>query len=64
MLVGAVAAQPVTSYIESAAVWPWRANRPDGRRGRILFLCTLFFAPLVQAIPTAARRRRWCWSGR
>ena len=46
---------PVTSYIESAA-----GVAVGGRTGLtsvvvgILFLCTLFFAPLVQAIPTAA----------
>ncbi len=56
MLVGAVAGtSPVTSYIESAA-----GVAAGGRTGLtavvvgILFLCTLFFAPLVQAIPTAA----------
>ena len=56
MLVGAVAGtSPVTSYIESAA-----GVSVGGRTGLtaivvgILFLCTLFFAPLVQAIPTAA----------
>jgi AGZA family xanthine/uracil permease-like MFS transporter len=56
MLVGAVAGtSPVTSYIESAA-----GVAVGGRTGLtavvvgILFLCTLFFAPLVQAIPTAA----------
>jgi AGZA family xanthine/uracil permease-like MFS transporter len=56
MVVGAVAGtSPVTSYIESAA-----GVAVGGRTGLtavvvgILFLCTLFFAPLVQAIPTAA----------
>jgi AGZA family xanthine/uracil permease-like MFS transporter len=56
MLVGAVAGtSPVTSYIESAA-----GVAVGGRTGMtsvvvgILFLCTLFFAPLVQAIPAAA----------
>ena len=56
MLVGAAAGtSPVTSYIESAA-----GVAVGGRTGLtsvvvgILFLCTLFFAPLVQAIPTAA----------
>src|SRR5579863_1387746 len=56
MLVGAVAGtSPVTSYIESAA-----GVAVGGRTGLtavvvgFLFLCTLFFAPLVQAIPTAA----------
>ena len=56
MLVGAVAGtSPVTSYIESAA-----GVAVGGRTGLtsvvvgILFFCTLFFAPLVQAIPTAA----------
>jgi AGZA family xanthine/uracil permease-like MFS transporter len=56
MLVGAVAGtSPVTSYIESAA-----GVAVGGRTGLtsvvvgILFLCTLFFAPVVQAIPTAA----------
>ena len=56
MLVGAVAGtSPVTSYIESAA-----GVTAGGRTGLtavvvgVLFLCTLFFAPLVQAIPTAA----------
>jgi len=56
MLVGAtVGTSPVTSYIESAA-----GVAVGGRTGLtsvvvgILFLCTLFFAPLVQAIPTAA----------
>jgi AGZA family xanthine/uracil permease-like MFS transporter len=56
MLVGAVAGtSPVTSYIESAA-----GVAVGGRTGLtsivvgILFLCTLFFAPLVQAIPAAA----------
>jgi AGZA family xanthine/uracil permease-like MFS transporter len=45
----------VTSYIESAA-----GVSVGGRTGLtsvvvgLLFLCTLFFAPLVQAIPTAA----------
>ena len=51
----AVGTSPVTSYIESAA-----GVAVGGRTGLtsvivgILFLCTLFFAPLVQAIPTAA----------
>jgi AGZA family xanthine/uracil permease-like MFS transporter len=56
MLVGAVAGtSPVTSYIESAA-----GVAVGGRTGLtsvvvgILFLSTLFFAPLVQAIPAAA----------
>jgi AGZA family xanthine/uracil permease-like MFS transporter len=56
MLVGAVAGtSPVTSYIESAA-----GVAVGGRTGLtsvvvgLLFLCTLFFAPLVQAIPAAA----------
>src|SRR5450631_1053878 len=56
MLVGAMAGtSPVTSYIESAA-----GVAVGGRTGLtsivvgILFLCTLFFAPLVQAIPAAA----------
>ncbi len=56
MTVGALSGtSPVTSYIESAA-----GVAVGGRTGLtsvvvgILFLCTLFFAPLVQAIPTAA----------
>jgi AGZA family xanthine/uracil permease-like MFS transporter len=56
MLVGAtVGTSPVTSYIESAS-----GVAVGGRTGLtsivvgILFFCTLFFAPLVQAIPTAA----------
>ncbi|GAC1451926.1 MAG: NCS2 family permease [Steroidobacteraceae bacterium] len=56
MLVGAVAGtSPVTSYIESAA-----GVAVGGRTGLtavvvgILFLGTLFLAPLVQAIPAAA----------
>jgi AGZA family xanthine/uracil permease-like MFS transporter len=56
MTVGAMAGtSPVSSYIESAA-----GVAVGGRTGLtsvvvgILFLCTLFFAPLVQAIPTAA----------
>jgi len=56
MLLGALAGtSPVTSYIESAA-----GVAVGGRTGLtsivvgVLFLCTLFFAPLVQAIPTAA----------
>jgi adenine/guanine/hypoxanthine permease len=56
MLFGAVVGtSPVTSYIESAA-----GVAVGGRTGLtsvvvgILFLATLFFAPLVQAIPTAA----------
>jgi adenine/guanine/hypoxanthine permease len=56
MLVGAMAGtSPVTSYIESAS-----GVAVGGRTGLtsvvvgILFLGTLFFAPLVQAIPAAA----------
>lgn len=56
MLIGAVAGtSPVTSYIESAA-----GVAVGGRTGLtaivvgILFLLTLFFAPLVQAIPAVA----------
>ena len=56
MLFGAVAGtSPVTSYVESAA-----GVAVGGRTGLtsivvgILFLATLFFAPLVQAIPPAA----------
>jgi adenine/guanine/hypoxanthine permease len=56
MMVGATAGtSPVTSYIESAA-----GVAVGGRTGLtsvivgLLFLCTLLFAPLVQAIPTAA----------
>jgi adenine/guanine/hypoxanthine permease len=56
MMVGAVAGtSPVTSYIESAS-----GVAAGGRTGLtsivvgILFLCTLFFAPVVKAIPTAA----------
>jgi AGZA family xanthine/uracil permease-like MFS transporter len=56
MLVGAVAGtSPVTSYIESAS-----GVAVGGRTGLtsivvgVLFLCTLFFAPIVQAIPAAA----------
>lgn len=56
MMVGAMAGtSPVTSYIESAA-----GVAVGGRTGLtsvvvgILFFCTLFFAPLVQAIPAAA----------
>jgi AGZA family xanthine/uracil permease-like MFS transporter len=56
MTVGAMAGtSPVSSYIESAA-----GVAVGGRTGLTsvvvgsLFLCTLFFAPLVQAIPTAA----------
>jgi adenine/guanine/hypoxanthine permease len=56
MLVGALAGtSPVTSYIESAA-----GVAVGGRTGLtavfvgLLFLATLFFAPLVQAIPAAA----------
>jgi len=56
MILGALAGtSPVTSYIESAA-----GVAVGGRTGLtsivvgILLLCTLFFAPLVQAIPTAA----------
>jgi AGZA family xanthine/uracil permease-like MFS transporter len=56
MAAGAVAGtSPVTSYIESAA-----GVTAGGRTGLtavvvgVLFLATLFFAPLVQAIPSAA----------
>ena len=56
MLVGALAGtSPVTSYIESAA-----GVAVGGRTGLtsvvvgILFLCTLLFAPVVQAIPAFA----------
>ena len=56
MLFGALAGtSPVTSYVESAA-----GVAVGGRTGLtsvvvgILFLATLFFAPLVQAIPSAA----------
>jgi len=56
MLLGAVVGtSPVTSYIESAA-----GVAVGGSTGLtsvvvgILFLATLFFAPLVEAIPTAA----------
>src|SRR5580704_11139503 len=56
MLIGAVAGtSPVTSYIESAS-----GVAVGGRTGLtaivvgILFLCTLFFAPIVQAIPAVA----------
>jgi adenine/guanine/hypoxanthine permease len=56
MLFGALAGtSPVTSYIESAS-----GVAVGGRTGLtsvivgILFLCTLFFAPIVQAIPTIA----------
>jgi adenine/guanine/hypoxanthine permease len=56
MLFGALAGtSPVTSYIESAA-----GVAVGGRTGLtsvvvgVLFLLTLFFTPLVQAIPTAA----------
>ena len=56
MLIGAVAGtSPVTSYIESAS-----GVAVGGRTGLtaivvgILFLCTLFFAPIVQAIPAIA----------
>jgi adenine/guanine/hypoxanthine permease len=56
MLVGAMAGtSPVTSYIESAS-----GVAVGGRTGLtsvvvgLLFFCTLFFAPLVQAIPAAA----------
>jgi AGZA family xanthine/uracil permease-like MFS transporter len=55
-MVGALAGtSTVTSYIESAA-----GVGAGGRTGLtsvvvgVLFLCTLFFAPLVQVIPTAA----------
>jgi adenine/guanine/hypoxanthine permease len=56
MLFGAlVGTSPVTSYIESAA-----GVAVGGRTGLtsvvvgVLFLCTLFFAPIVQAIPAVA----------
>jgi AGZA family xanthine/uracil permease-like MFS transporter len=56
MLIGALAGtSPVTSYIESAA-----GVAVGGRTGLtsvvvgILFLITLFFAPIVQAIPAVA----------
>jgi AGZA family xanthine/uracil permease-like MFS transporter len=56
MMVGAVVGtSPVTSYIESAS-----GVAVGGRTGLtsivvgLLFLCTLFVAPIVQAIPTAA----------
>jgi len=56
MTAGALAGtSPVSSYIESAA-----GVAVGGRTGLtsvvvgILFLCTLFFAPLVQAIPVSA----------
>ena len=56
MLIGAVAGtSPVTSYIESAS-----GVAVGGRTGLtaivvgMLFLCTLFFAPIVQAIPAVA----------
>lgn len=56
MLFGALAGtSPVTSYIESAS-----GVAVGGRTGLtsvvvgILFLCTLFFAPIVQAIPSIA----------
>jgi AGZA family xanthine/uracil permease-like MFS transporter len=56
MLVGALAGtSPVTSYIESAS-----GVAVGGRTGLtsivvgVLFLCTLFFAPIVQAIPATA----------
>jgi adenine/guanine/hypoxanthine permease len=56
MVTGAIAGtSPVTSYIESAA-----GVAVGGRTGLtsvvvgLLFFCTLFFAPLVQAIPAAA----------
>ncbi|HEX4675498.1 MAG TPA: NCS2 family permease [Steroidobacteraceae bacterium] len=56
MLIGAVAGtSPVTSYIESAS-----GVAVGGRTGLtaivvgILFLCTLLFAPIVQAIPAVA----------
>ena len=56
MLVGALAGtSPVTSYIESAS-----GVAVGGRTGLtsivvgLLFLCTLFFAPIVQAIPAVA----------
>ena len=55
-MAGAVAGtSTVTSYVESAA-----GVAAGGRTGLtsvvvgLLFLCTLFFAPLVQAIPSAA----------
>ncbi len=56
MLVGALAGtSPVTSYVESAA-----GVAVGGRTGLtsivvgVFFLCTLFFAPIVQAIPAMA----------
>jgi AGZA family xanthine/uracil permease-like MFS transporter len=56
MLVGSMAGtSPVTSYIESAS-----GVAVGGRTGLtsvvvgLLFLCTLFFAPLVQAVPASA----------
>jgi len=56
MTAGAIAGtSPVSSYIESAA-----GVAVGGRTGLtsvvvgVLFLCTLFFAPLVQAIPVSA----------
>jgi len=56
VLIGAMAGtSPVTSYIESAS-----GVAVGGRTGLtsvvvgLLFLCTLFFAPLVQFIPAAA----------
>jgi AGZA family xanthine/uracil permease-like MFS transporter len=56
MLLGAIAGtSPVTSYVESAA-----GVAAGGRTGLtsvvvgILFLCTLFLTPLVQAIPASA----------
>jgi AGZA family xanthine/uracil permease-like MFS transporter len=55
-LIGSLAGtSTVTSYVESAA-----GVEVGGRTGLtsvvvgVLFLCTLFFAPLVQAIPSAA----------
>jgi len=55
-LIGALAGtSTVTSYVESAA-----GVEVGGRTGLtsvvvgVLFLCTLFFAPMVQAIPSAA----------
>jgi AGZA family xanthine/uracil permease-like MFS transporter len=56
MLLGSMAGtSPVTSYIESAS-----GVAAGGRTGLtsvvvgLLFLCTLFFAPLVQAVPASA----------
>ena len=53
----------VTSYIESAA-----GIQVGGRTGLtavvtgVLFLATLFFAPLATAIPDSPPHRRWCSS--